>query len=739
MKLQLRSIITLLLILLHGTALAQSVARQWNELLLESIRNDQARPTVHARNLFHISAAMYDAWAAYETSASTYFLGHEHRGFYISYEGTNIPSGMTQKEAQEIALSYAAHRLITHRFKNSPAASTTLQRRYDQLLSQIDSSNPNNLEDYSTESYTTDPHDLGNYIAEQIIAHGLNDGSNEAHNYACRFYETANPAMFPDGYGTNRIADPNRWQPLSFDEFVGQSGLSEGASTPKFVGPEWGQVIPFSLDESDLNIKRRDGHEYLVYMDPGNPTYLNLAPDDTALQNYQWGFGLVAQWSSHHDPTDSVRWDISPNSIGNIPLDQLPKTLADYPGFYDFENGGDISQGYSTNPVTGLPYETQTVLRADYTRVLAEFWADGPDSETPPGHWFVLLNHVNDHPDFERKYKGEDQPMDALEWNVKSYFALGGAMHDVAVTAWGIKGYYDYIRPISAIRSMAERGQSSDASLPNYHPAGIPLIPDQVEIIAASDPINQFGNFENEIKIKAWKVPGNYYEGADETKRVDWIPATRWQPYQRPSFVTPPFAGYVSGHSTFSRAAAEILSLLTGSEYFPGGMGEFVARKDNFLVFETGPSEDLTLQWARYQDASDQCSLSRIWGGIHPPVDDIAGRRIGYRIGHQAFAFAERYFNGEIPTEEQTSSSRISYGPNPVRSSDRVLTVYFEHPDELQKTISLYDTYGNTIMTQKKDYIQSLTLRTDGLTEGVYILAIATSDYTEKVKLVIAP
>jgi len=74
-----------------------------------------------------------------------------------------------------------------------------------------------------------------------------------------------------------------------------------------------------------------------------------------------------------------------------------------------------------------------------------------------------------------------------------------------------------------------------------------------------------------------------------------------------------------SGHSTFSRAAAEVLTLLTGDAYFPGGLGEFTARKNEFLVFEEGPSVDITLQWATYRDASDQSSLSRIWGGIHPP------------------------------------------------------------------------------------------------------------------------
>ncbi len=68
--------------------------------------------------------------------------------------------------------------------------------------------------------------------------------------------------------------------------------------------------------------------------------------------------------------------------------------------------------------------------------------------------------------------------------------------------------------------------------------------------------------------------------------------------YQHASFVTPPFAGFVSEHSTYSRAAAEIMTLLTGDEYFPGGYGEFITRKNEFLVFEEGPSVDVKLQRA---------------------------------------------------------------------------------------------------------------------------------------------
>ena len=92
---------------------------------------------------------------------------------------------------------------------------------------------------------------------------------------------------------------------------------------------------------------------------------------------------------------------------------------------------------------------------------MAEFWADGPKTETPPGHWFSILNYVSDHPLFEKRFKGEGPILDDLEWDVKAYFALGGAMHDAAVTAWSIKCWYDYVRPISAIRWMADRGQSS--------------------------------------------------------------------------------------------------------------------------------------------------------------------------------------------------------------------------------------------------------------------------------------
>ena len=44
--------------------------------------------------------------------------------------------------------------------------------------------------------------------------------------------------------------------------------------TPEFLGPEWGEVVPFALREEDLTLHERDGYDYWVYHDPG-PT-----PDD---------------------------------------------------------------------------------------------------------------------------------------------------------------------------------------------------------------------------------------------------------------------------------------------------------------------------------------------------------------------------------------------------------------------------------------------------------------------------
>jgi len=331
--------------------------------------------------------------------------------------------------------------------------------------------------------------------------------------------------------------------------------------------------------------------------------------------------------------------DISPNARGNNTL------------------GTNDGSGHALNPATGLAYSPQIVPAGDYYRVLAEFWADGPESETPPGHWFTIANYVSDHPAFVKRIGGVGPVVDDLEWDVKLYLALGGAMHDAAVAAWGAKGAYDYVRPISAIRSMADQGQRTDPLGPSYHPDGISLIPGVIEVITAESIAlgerhahlaDLAGANLGKIAVYAWRGPDYIGDPETTTAGVGWILAENWWPYQRPSFVTPPFAGYVSGHSTFSRAAAELMTAVTGDAFFPGGVGEFVAPKNEFLVFEDGPSVDVPLQWATYRDASDETSISRIYGGIHPRADDIPGRLMGAEIGRSAFEKAMRNFGPDL-------------------------------------------------------------------------------------------
>ncbi len=122
--------------------------------------------------------------------------------------------------------------------------------------------------------------------------------------------------------------------------------------------------------------------------------------------------------------------------------------------------------------------------------------------------------------------------------------------------------------------------------------------------------------------------------------------AENWYSFFPNTFVTPPFPGYCSGHSGFSRAGELLMTALTGSEYYPGGLGEFLLPAHEYLAVEDGPSVDVTLQWARYRDGSDQCSLSRLWGGIHPPADDLVSRIIGEAIAPEAFALALTLFEG---------------------------------------------------------------------------------------------
>ncbi|MBT8244051.1 MAG: T9SS type A sorting domain-containing protein [Winogradskyella sp.] len=687
-----------------------SISRLWNEILLSAIRGDFARPTIHARNLFHTSAAMFDVWAVYNSDKATpYLIGNTINGFTSSLD--NFTSLESNEESIKKAISYAMYRLMSYRFQNSPGAQAN-QDRMDILMSSLG---------YDTTitslNYTSgDAAEFGNYVAQTIIDYGLQDGSREATGFDNAYYEPINQPYGLEFADNPPMVDPNRWQPLGLDIFIDQGGNVVDGNVPEFLSPEWGNVKGFALKEQDATIFTRDGNNYKVYHDPQAPPMLNATTEDTESEQYKWGFSMVSVWQSHMDPADGVMIDISPGAIGNTDIENFPTDAADYPLFYDFFNGGDIiGTGHAVNPVTSTAYSSNVVSRADYARVLAEFWADGPDSETPPGHWFTILNYVNDHPLFEKRFEGQGEILDALEWDVKAYFILGGAMHDSAIAAWSVKGWYDYVRPISAIRYMGDEQAGNDIN-------GFNLIPGYIEEVQAGDPLaGFFGQNVGKIKLFTWRGHDFINDPSTDTAGVGWILAEDWYPYQRPTFVTPPFAGYVSGHSTFSRAASEILTKLTGDPFFPGGVGEFVANKDEFLVFEKGPSQDVVLQWATYRDASDQTSLSRIWGGIHPPADDIPGRFIGQKVADETFAFALPYFEASVDNQDENILEQKIY-PNPTSTQQFFITKTLAVDN-----IQIFDIRGRKIDVVNRDYdansgITKITL--NNAESGLYMLSV---------------
>ena len=221
----------------------------------------------------------------------------------------------------------------------------------------------------------------------------------------------------------------------------------------------------------------------------------------------------------------------------------------------------------------------------DKQKMTSEYWQDGPDSEQPPGHWALFAQYVSvrDH------HTADD--------DVKLFFSLTNALLDAGIAAWDTKRNFDSVRPVTAITVL----------------------------------------FHDE-KIRAWGGPGK------GTVEMD---GSQWVPYQPATFPTPPFPDYVSGHSTFSAAAAQILRLWTGSEKF----GASVTLPAGSSKIEPGitPSRAVVLQWDTFSEAADEAGMSRRYGGIHFRAADLAGRQLGRLVADQAWTAAQSYIDGTAP------------------------------------------------------------------------------------------
>ena len=213
------------------------------------------------------------------------------------------------------------------------------------------------------------------------------------------------------------------------------------------------------------------------------------------------------------------------------------------------------------------------------------------------------------------------------------YLALNGAVHDAAVAAWGAKGYYDSVAahlddPLHGRPRAVERSRRARPTTPTAcRSCRASSRSSRRSRRAPGERHEALAEHVGEVAIRAWT--GQPEDPRRRPAACDWIRAVEWVPYQLPTFVTPAFAGYASGHSTFSRAAAEVMTAITGSQYVPGGhrQRDEAARRPRGRG-RTDPGVEL--QWASYYDAADQAGLSRLlrWHPHHRPTTST-GRRIG--------------------------------------------------------------------------------------------------------------
>ena len=439
---------------------------------------------------------------------------------------------------RRVAVSYAMYRVLLAAYPNEKA-------RFDARMREFGFDPALSVQDPAT------PAGLGNLIAARVLAARADDGSNAGANYA----DTAN-ALFPVPYAAVNAADPaaanapggvsfdiNHWQPLR----VPTGALRDAIGQP--------------------------------YVDPARP------------ESYTDQRFLTPHWGS-----------VRPFAIASAQalLPPAPPRHGSTSPYVDGLGHASTSHEAWVRQFTEV-VEISAGLN-DRTKVIAEFWADGPRSETPPGHWNQLAQGVSLRDDH------------GIAEDARMFLALNGALFDASIATWNAKRVYDTVRPVSAIRHY----------------------------------------FKGQM-IQSWAGPN---QGTRSIRGEDW------QPYQEATFVTPPFGEYTSGHSGFSAAAATVLEAITGSERFFDGVtridrdldgdgqndlaGQFIARP-GYLRFETGPAQPVTLSWPTFRDAADEAGFSRLYGGIHIQDGDLRGREIGDRVAEQVLSRVAALSHGALP------------------------------------------------------------------------------------------
>ena len=230
-------------------------------------------------------------------------------------------------------------------------------------------------------------------------------------------------------------------------------------------------------------------------------------------------------------------------------------------------------------------------------KALVEFMRDGPRSTGQSGHWLRIAQDVS-----RRDRNGIDE-------DVKLFFSVGNVAFDAFIACWEAKRYYDSSRPWTLVR-----------------------------------------HYYKGKKVVGWGGAG---------KGVVELPAEDWHPYSPLTFITPPFPGYPSGHSTVSGAAARMLELFTGSDRY----GEVERRQAGELTepgfdckimqqhlkkFPLDPklSCAVALRLPTFSVTAKMAGLSRVLGGYHIQTDNVDGLKLGRTIAEHSWPKYQAYFDG---------------------------------------------------------------------------------------------
>ena len=249
-------------------------------------------------------------------------------------------------------------------------------------------------------------------------------------------------------------------------------------------------------------------------------------------------------------------------------------------------------------------------------KAIVEFMRDGPRSTGQSGHWlkFAQVVSLRDRHDLDR--------------DVKLFFTVGNCALDTFIASWESKRYYDSSRPWTLVRHYY-KGQT----------------------------------------IKGWAGPG---------KGVTDVLGDDWHPYSPSTFITPPFPGYVSGHSTISGGCAEILKLFTGSDRCgfvePRTAGELTeqgfscqqmqqldGRPLAEIIGDEHASCEIVLPIPTFTEAAEMAGISRVMGGYHIQADNVAGLKLGRDVAQYMWPRIQQYFEGSADLRHQQQYRRLMH------------------------------------------------------------------------------